>query len=248
MFNKSILLTILGFLGFCLGCLILFFNWQNKASNFHEIKYRPEEIARVMLIEKRDSVRKELDSLRIRKIKGINIDSIQRVITKDSTLLRKFEKYYTNTNFDSSSKANAETYLRSNVGIDLLTGFDTLYRKDTSFNKVPLQFSFYDKTLNDSDRIISESYKTIDLPIYEFTSDVDLFSKYPGFGIWSLCILAFCCCFAMTIGFSANTGIELTALWYRRLTVYLVCTGERFIIGMTMKIDGKTDGKHEEVI
>lgn len=165
-------------------------------------------------------------------------DSIQRILDIDTPLLKAINNYYTLSDFeDSTLYKAAESNLKSSVNLDWLFHFNTLYSDgyfdtlysgvhfdtlysggridtilstDTSFKKIPLSFTFYDRG-PDIEKI-GEIYKTVPLPIYNFYSDVDFFSKYPAFGVWAFLIILFCCCFAMTIGYCIYSGNELSVL------------------------------------
>jgi hypothetical protein len=219
--NKSLLVTILGFMGFCIGCFTLFNNCSGKKSQFHEVQYAPEEIAKGMLKDKKDLLVKDTVSLydlkkSSLKKSGLYIDSINTIIARDSDLVGKIEKYSLRLSRpDSIRKTEIEFFLKSSISLDSLTRFDTLFVNDTSklsVKKIPLKFSFYDSATE-----VGELHKATELTVSNFTSDVDLFSKYPGFGIWAFLIITFCCCFAMTIGFCINSGDELSVLTSSKL-------------------------------
>ncbi len=215
--NKSLVMTMLGFLGFCIGCFTLFGNCNNKKSFFHEIQYSPNLIAKEFLTERRASIKKEKTDL-INQKKTITDDStvkaIQERISNDSTLLTKIDEYFLHNSSDSAFRVRAESNLKSSIDLDWLRETKMTYvdSNRNSFNKVPVKFSFYDKDLKEKDLSVEQSDSTIYLSIYNFKNDVDLFTKYPGFGAWGLLILVFCCCFAMTIGFCVNAGSEFSAL------------------------------------
>lgn len=247
MFNKSILITILGFVGFTFACFVLFFNCGQTKSLFHEVQYDSKTIAKAILKGKRDSIRAALDTGISRRenlsrfLSEKDTDSVKllaavsKKVGTDSICLRKINSYYSLSDPDSLIFEKAELNLKASVNLDSLLHFDMLYKKghfdtlfsnghfdtlhsndhadtivytfDTSFKKILVQFIFHDTDIQ-----IGEIYKPVPLPVTDFYSDVDLFSKYPGFAVWAFLILVFCCCFAMTIGFCIHLGNELTEL------------------------------------
>ena len=54
--GKSILLTILGFIGFGFGCFIFFYSRGKIKSGFHEVQYNPQDISMGLLNQKRESI------------------------------------------------------------------------------------------------------------------------------------------------------------------------------------------------
>jgi len=226
MLKNSVLITILGFAGFFMGCFTLFNSCGGLKSQFHEVEYNPVEIVDGILRYKIDSITKKKDSLVLlrksvvkegpeKSLAAAALDSLEKIdslIKKNSSVLEKLEGYYKsnyiNVSDDTLLWAKAEAGLKSSVNLDSLANFDFSYRTKGVFRKIELPFTFYDPETG-----IDKSYKTIALSISgNSKTDVDFFTKYPGFGIWALLILAFCCCVAMTIGVCIDAGNELAEL------------------------------------
>jgi hypothetical protein len=226
MANKPITITLLGFAGFVFACFTLFYNRGENKSAFHEIKYNPVVITKTILSGERQSIKASINAANSLKkitdpslkdsVKKINPDSI---IAFATSVLRKIDSLYFERHIDSNLKKSIEANLKSEIGLDSLFRFDTLFKKDklleedsayagdSVYKAVKLNFLFNDPQLK---RVTGSSRVALD--IKKFNSDIDFFTQYPGFGIWSLLIIVFCCCLFITAGFCMHTGSELDQL------------------------------------
>lgn len=226
MTNKPITITLLGFAGFVFACFTLFYNGCENKSAFHEIKYDPIGITKSILSGEKEPMKDRISSANSLKrntdpnlkdsIKRTNPDSI---IAFNTSLLRKIDSLYFERHIDTNLKKSVEANLKSEIGLDSLFRFDTLFKKDkllkedsafagdSVYKAVKLNFVVLDPQLK-----IATANRRIGLDIKTFNSDIDFFTKYPGFGIWGLLIIIFCCCLFMTAGFCMHTGTELDKL------------------------------------
>lgn len=222
--NKPVIITLLGFAGFVFACFTLFYNSCKNKSVFHEVKYDPVFISKIILKERRDTLKRWLDSTdtlkaHTDKLKTDSIVILNNKVADYSSSITKIDTHYFFKHFDTAGKKQVELYLKSAIELDSLVRFDSLFGKkkldssdaiyagDSIYNSVKLNFILFDHRL----RKDTTSYR-ISLPIQTFYSDVDFFTKYPGFGVWALLIIVFCSCMFMTGGFCIHTGSELDNL------------------------------------
>lgn len=163
---------VAGFAGFFLGCLLLFFGdlfSSGKKTVFHEVEYNPRSIVSQMISKYSDSL------LNTHK----STDSAEAI-----KLRNKFETL--NAGTDSSFIKRINNTLVAHLTPEELNTFHESPVKD-AHETSPLHWIFRDTAFLQQSAIEDN----VPLKVVSFPSDVDFFTKYPGFAIWVLFIVSY---------------------------------------------------------
>jgi|GEM_PF-1212384 len=237
-------LSGLGILGFIIGSIIIFYPdlFSKERSIFHEIEYKPRELAAITIEHPRDSVKKIIDA----KKDSIRVyDSLISLNAKDDASIARKKTLLNENSKDSpvvkllnahiayykdASDTDSTAFSKLNNDFHFKIDNDTINKWNENFEKKGYQWkdsvAYYFK---DSSVPLSVKGKTI-FTIKKYKSDISFVTKYPSAGVWLLLILVFCSFSVIAIStciylknkiitlFNDNSITGLSGLDY-----YLVC-------------------------
>lgn len=204
-------LSLLGLLGFILGCVLLFYpdlaSLKGTQSIFHEISYVPKTIIAQRVSVVMDSLGKVqlerqvqekwmADSLNKRDLDPVQkmmftkaAAELERQITTDDAnlrALRSLQNSYSYTSeHDTTSFKILNKALHFSIGPHELNSFDQALSRNKEA-KLMVAYTLKDPALSFSIR------GTTELSSLPASSDISFITKYPGVGIWILLIMIFC--------------------------------------------------------
>lgn len=202
-------LSCMGMLGFVVGLFLLYFSdyrkIKEKQSIFHEISYNPRTIIDSLFITQVTKLKQDIvlaqNAISLikqsqkkpdnpsKKIDSLQIDSLEKIIKYDTTLLGQISSYKNNC----GKMADSTAFKTINFALcTSITSDSIIYKWDTAFKCNPETWHSDSINIIFRDSKIDEELKgkfSFSMIAYKF--DIDFLTKYPLVGIWLLLILSF---------------------------------------------------------